>query len=187
MTAFRPDPQTLLTVTAATWSGSPPLSAACRAEFCPRPAETTLPMMHSSTILGSTPARRTASATTSAPSSGAVRLLSAPRNLPVGVRTALTMTESRTADLDALDHLRAKQFLEPSQDDGGGAHDFPRPLRARRLDDQQAPLELHVRGAVESRAYCRAPREADFSTGQRNVPQQLEQGARNDVSKGIHN
>jgi len=44
-----------------------------------------------------------------------------------------------------------------------------------------------VRGAVESRAYCGAPGETDFSTRQRDVPQQLEQGARNDVSKGIHN
>ncbi len=59
----------------------------------PRPALTTLPMMHSSTIAGSIPARRTASATTSAPSCGAVNSLSAPRNLPVGVRTAETMTE----------------------------------------------------------------------------------------------
>ena len=52
-------------------------------------------MMHSSTMPGSMPARRTASATTSAPSCGAVKPLSAPRNLPVGVRTALTMTASR--------------------------------------------------------------------------------------------
>ena len=37
MTAFRPEPQTLLIVSAATWSGSPPLSAACRAGFWPAP------------------------------------------------------------------------------------------------------------------------------------------------------
>ena len=61
-------------------------------------ATTTLPMMHSSTIAGSMPARRTASATTSAPSSGAVKPLSAPRNLPVGVRTALTMTDFTHGD-----------------------------------------------------------------------------------------
>src|SRR6059036_1286717 len=95
MTAFRPEPHTLLIVSAATCSGSPPRSAACRAGFWPSPAETTLPMMHSSTIAGSRPARRTASATTSAPSWGAVNALSAPKNLPVGVRTALTMTDSR--------------------------------------------------------------------------------------------
>ena len=56
------------------------------------PAVTTLPMMHSSTIAGSMPARRTASAHDQRAERGAVKLLSAPRNLPVGVRTALTMT-----------------------------------------------------------------------------------------------
>ena len=50
-------------------------------------------MMHSSTVAGSMPARLTASRTTSAPSCGAVSSFSAPRNLPVGVRTAETMTE----------------------------------------------------------------------------------------------
>ena len=86
ITAFSPDPHTLLMVSAATWSDSPPRSAACRAGAWPRPAETTLPMMHSSTTRGSMPARRTASRTTSAPSCGAVKSLSAPRNLPVGRR-----------------------------------------------------------------------------------------------------
>ena len=100
----------------------------------PEPGETTLPMMHSSTIAGSMPARRTASATTSAPSCGAVKSLSAPRNLPVGVRTALTMTTSRShafgigltrrcvAILDArptLSHdvYRAEQRLQATEDD----------------------------------------------------------------------
>ena len=95
ITAFRPDPHTLLMVSAATWSARPPPSAAWRAGFWPTPALTTLPMMHSSTIAGSMPARRTASATTSAPNCGAVKSFSAPRNFPVGVRTALTMTEFR--------------------------------------------------------------------------------------------
>ncbi len=40
------------------------------------------------------PARRTASFTTIAPSSVALKPLSAPRNFPVGVRTALTMKTS---------------------------------------------------------------------------------------------
>ena len=84
ITAFRPEPQTLLIVSAATWSASPPLSAAWRAGFCPLPAWMTLPMMHSSTSAGSMPARATASRTASAPSCGAVKSLSAPRNLPVG-------------------------------------------------------------------------------------------------------
>src|ERR1035441_5475016 len=37
---------------ALTRSGSPPLSAAWRAGFWPSPADTTLPMMHSSTLYG---------------------------------------------------------------------------------------------------------------------------------------
>ncbi len=49
ITALRPEPQTLLTVKAATETGSPALSAACRAGFCPTPACSTLPMITSST------------------------------------------------------------------------------------------------------------------------------------------
>src|SRR3954447_956732 len=52
----------------------------------------TLPMMHSSTLAGSMPARATASRTAIAPSSVAVKSFRAPRNLPVGVRTAETIT-----------------------------------------------------------------------------------------------
>src|SRR3954464_14813979 len=98
--------------------------------------------MHSSTISGSMPARRTASATTSAPSCGAVKPLSAPRNLPVGVRTALTMTDSRTAHLDAIDRIGAEQLLQAFEDDRRGALHFARPLRARCVDQQQPALEL---------------------------------------------
>ena len=43
MTAFSPEPHTLLTVYAAMVSGSPAISAACRAGFWPTPACTTLP------------------------------------------------------------------------------------------------------------------------------------------------
>ena len=77
-TAFNPDPQTLLIVSAATSGANPPYSAACRAGFCPSPAAYTLPMMHSSTISGPIPARRTASRTTSAPSRVAAIPASAP-------------------------------------------------------------------------------------------------------------
>ncbi len=72
-TDFRPEPHTLLMVMAATLSGRPPFSAAWRAAFWPSPADTTLPMMHSSTILESMPARFTASRTTMAPNCGALR------------------------------------------------------------------------------------------------------------------
>src|ERR687891_237925 len=59
----------------------------------------TLPMMTSSTASLGMPARRTASATTSAPSLVAEMLLKAPLNEPMGVRTALIITTSRTIAL----------------------------------------------------------------------------------------
>jgi hypothetical protein len=93
--AFSPEPQTLLIVSAPAVSGRPAFSAAWRAGAWPMPAVTTLPRMHSSTWAGSTPARATASRTAIAPSSGADSDFSAPRNRPVGVRTALRMTASR--------------------------------------------------------------------------------------------
>jgi hypothetical protein len=49
-------------------------------------------MMHSSTVAGSMPARRTASRMAIAPSSVALNPFSEPRNLPVGVRAADTRT-----------------------------------------------------------------------------------------------
>jgi hypothetical protein len=95
MTAFRPEPQTLLIVVAPTDSGSPAKMAAWRAGFCPSPAETTLPMITSSIAAGSwMPARSTAAFTTRAPSWGAGRLLRPPWNRPMGVRTALRITAS---------------------------------------------------------------------------------------------
>src|SRR5579859_4398221 len=91
-TDFNPEPQTLLMVIAATRGAQPPLSAACRAGFCPRPACTTLPRMASSTSLESIPARRMASATILPPSSTAENPASPPWNFPIGVRTAERMT-----------------------------------------------------------------------------------------------
>ena len=52
ITAFMPEPQTLLTVVAPTETGSPAPMAAWRATFCPRPAPTTLPRITSSTWSG---------------------------------------------------------------------------------------------------------------------------------------
>src|SRR4030095_4194583 len=126
-------------------------------------------MMHSSTISGSMPARRTASATTNAPRCGAVKLFRAPRNFPVGVRTALTMTDSRTTHLDALDSIGAEKILQPLQDDRGRAHDFARPLGAAGFDDQDALVEPDVRRAFNRRADRRAPRKAHLATRQRRV------------------
>src|SRR5204862_5746668 len=99
-------------------------------------------MMHSSTMPGWMLARRMASATTSAPSCGAVKDLSAPRNLPVGVRTALTMTESRTANLDAIDDVGAEQRLQAPEDGWRRSRHFARPLQRGGFDDQRPPLEF---------------------------------------------
>src|SRR3954468_12664345 len=186
MTAFNPDPQTLLIVSAATRSGSPPWSAAWRAGFCPRPAETTLPMMHSSTIPGSMPARRTASAMASAPSCGAVNPFSAPRNLPVGVRTAETITDSRTTHLDALDDVGAEQRLETPQDHRRRSHHFCRPLQAGGFDEQHAAFELDARDAIEGRADRRLPREGHLAVRQRRAAQQLDERTGKPGGDGKH-
>src|SRR5690349_7371905 len=108
-------------------------------------------MMHSSTIVGSMPARRTASATIIAPSCGAVKPFSAPRNFPVAVRAALTMTASRTAHLDALDGVGAEHVLQTSEDDRRRSHHLVRPLRARGVDEQHLAFEPHLSRALERR------------------------------------
>ena len=48
ITAFSPEPHTLLIVSAAIVSGKPAYSAACRAGAWPKPAANTLPMITSS-------------------------------------------------------------------------------------------------------------------------------------------
>src|ERR1051325_2483245 len=87
-------------------------------------------MMHSSTRAGSTPARRIATATTSAPSWGAQKFLSEPRNFPVAVRTALTMTASRT-NQNLPNHIVAQERLHPTQNDLRGTADLGVPGRSR--------------------------------------------------------
>ena len=91
-TAMRPLPQTLLMVAAGTWSGRPACSIAWRAGAIPSPACRTLPMYTPSTESGSMRARSTAPRMAIPPSCGAVNEERAPRNRPIGVRTALTMT-----------------------------------------------------------------------------------------------
>ncbi len=91
-TAFKPEPQTLLIVIAATRGSHSPFSAAWRAGFWPSPAWTTLPRIASSICFVSMPARRAASAITLPPSSGAEKLDRPPWNLPTGVRTAERIT-----------------------------------------------------------------------------------------------
>src|SRR6185436_17976148 len=102
ITAFRPEPQTLFTVTAETAGNKPPPKAAWRAGFWPRPAWITQPMITSSTSSGATPARFTLSRTTMAPSSVAANDFNEPRNLPTGVLTALMITASLISDITLL-------------------------------------------------------------------------------------
>src|SRR5215213_1599313 len=102
ITDFKPEPQTLLIVTAETPNGMPPWSAACRAGFCPSPACMTQPIMTSSTSSAATPERRTASRTAIAPSCVAVNTFKEPWNLPVGVRAALMITASLVSGMTYL-------------------------------------------------------------------------------------
>lgn len=93
-TAFSPEPQTRLTVTAGVSTGSPARSAVCRAGFCPQPAVNTWPKISSSTALAGSCVRSSRPRTTAAPSSTAEREDKAPRKLPIGVRSAQTIATS---------------------------------------------------------------------------------------------
>src|SRR5262249_24371486 len=127
-------------------------------------------MMHSSTIAGSMPARRTDSATTSAPSCVAERDFSAPRNLPVGVRTAETMTVSRAlTDGNLRDGVCAEHVLQALQDDPRRTAHFARPLRAGGVDEERLVLEPHARLAIERGADGRTPRVRHLALGQRRT------------------
>src|SRR6476659_8295999 len=95
MTALSPEPHTLLTVTALTVAGMPDLSNACRAGAWPTPPWMTLPMMTSWTSPAGTPDRSNAAVMATAPSSGAESGASEPRNFPIGVLAAATMTGVR--------------------------------------------------------------------------------------------
>src|SRR5215204_1445539 len=198
ITALRPDPQTLLIVIAATCSCSPPLSAAWRAGFCPSPAATALPMMHSSTIAGSMPARRTASRTAIAPSCGAEKSLSEPRNLPVGVRTAETMTDSRISGSrfevrasrsgkDAeLAELRAEQRLQSFENGVTRAVELARPAVVLGRHVQHAVPQLNRRHAGHCGTDDDGPRERGPFARCRLTPDDVCQHARRDVLNGEH-
>ena len=68
ITAFSPEPHTLLMVVALTETGHPAPIAACRAGAWPNPAGSTQPKITSSTAPGSTPPRLSASLITRLPS-----------------------------------------------------------------------------------------------------------------------
>ena len=91
-TAFIPEAQTLLMVLHATVLGNPAPSAACRAGACPTFACSTHPIKTSSTSLGSSFIRSSAPRIAADPNSVALMLLRAPIKLPIGVRTADTIT-----------------------------------------------------------------------------------------------
>src|SRR5438445_5266972 len=178
MTAFKPEPQTLLTVSAAMVSGRPPRSAAWRAGFWPSPALTTFPMMHSSTACGSRPARRTASATTSAPSRVAASDFSVPRNLPVGVRTAETMTVSLTfPHRNADDGVGPEERLKPAQDDRRRTCHLAGPETACGIDEER-PVDEPDRGlSLEGRADGGPPCERHLTGRERRIAEQLSECA----------
>src|SRR5262249_46285254 len=128
LTAWRPEPHTLLPVKAGTVSGSPAFSAACRAGFWPTPAWMTLPRMTSSTRSAGTRARFSTSATAVAPSCGAGTSARAPRYLPMGVRAA----DSRKASLmcvllEGRAELPAALYRDPSATAQPGLPPTPQP------------------------------------------------------------
>src|SRR4051812_19458847 len=172
ITAFRPEPHTLLMVIAATCSCSPPFNAACRAGFCPSPAATTLPMMHSSTTAGSIPARRTASRTAMAPSCGALNSFRDPRNFPVAVLTADTITGSRI-DVDALHGVRPEQQLHALQNGLARPFDLERPARIARRHDQPRVAQLHRGRSRQRRADSNRPGERRPFFRRRLAPEDL--------------
>ncbi len=119
MTALSPEPQTLFTVRAGMVAGSPALTAACRAGACPAPAETTLPMMTSSTSAVSIPDRSAAARTAMAPSSGAERGDRPPRKRPIGVRAPpRRMTAVRDASLMCLESFGSATRSARSRGEG---------------------------------------------------------------------
>src|SRR5690348_8899370 len=103
ITAFMPEPQTLLMVVHGAEVGMSAAIAAWRAGAWPSPAGRTQPMISSSTWSAATPACAIAPAIAAAPSVGVGTPVNWPRKEPIAVRLAPTMTISvgETADMDA--------------------------------------------------------------------------------------
>src|SRR5476649_278631 len=113
-TVFKPEPQTLLTVNDGVANGRPALRATWWAGFWPRPACSTLPRITSSMCRSSGNSARLA-ATVATPSSTADVLASAPANLPMAVRLALTITTELF-----IGQPRLPQRAKGGGDDKGG-------------------------------------------------------------------
>src|SRR5688500_20347019 len=94
ITAFIPDPHTLLMVVQPAEVGICAPMAGCRAGAWPRPAGSTQPMITSSTWSGATPACSSAPPMAAAPRIGVGAPVNWPRKEPIGVRLAPTMTTS---------------------------------------------------------------------------------------------
>ena len=135
------------------------------------------------------PARRTASATTSAPSAVAVSDFSAPRNFPVGVRTALTMTASRTSadpDLDVSHRRFPEHGLQPRENHARRPPNFVGPLLAGGVDDESPVFQVDGRMLLHGRPHGQAPDEVHLAWRQRRSPDELGHRARHCVFQRLH-
>jgi len=94
ITAFSPEPQTLLMVIAGTPWPSPPLITAWRAGFWPVPACSTWPRITSLICSPCSLERSSSARSTVAPSSDAGIFARLPPKRPTAVRAAATMTMS---------------------------------------------------------------------------------------------
>src|SRR4051794_10105178 len=121
MIDFSPDPQTRLIVVALVVSGRPASSAALRAGAWPTPACSTWPIRTSSTVASGGSPRSTAAAIATPPSSTAGVFDSAPPNLPIGVRAALTMNTAPFGPVEPGRITRPNLHPEPRQPDLHGA------------------------------------------------------------------
>src|SRR5690606_25594508 len=101
ITAFMPEPQTLLIVVHPADVGTCAPSDACRAGAWPSPAGSTQPMITSSTWSGARPAWASAPEMAVLPSCGVGTPVNWPRKEPMAVRLAPTMTTSE-ADIGSL-------------------------------------------------------------------------------------
>ena len=185
ITAFSPEPQTLLIVSAATWSARPPLSAACRAGFWPMPAlddvahDAFVRRARGRCRRGARPRARRC-----APSSVALKSFSAPRNLPVAVcerpdDDGFTHDElvpvhwpcGARADstISRSHHVGSEQMPEPVDENRTRAHDLATPCGGRRRDPHDAVLPGHDRRARDRRVRRRSPRERDLRRARRLI------------------
>ncbi len=146
--AFIAEPHILLTVVQPAASGTPALSEACRAGAWPCPAGSTLPMITSPTSPGLIPARSIAALIATAPRSLAASDAKSPRNAPIGVRAAPTMTIGSFSigvllanSIQATARSRAFAHGFQRQCDGHFVSlKSSRPISIRRISDVPAPI-----------------------------------------------